>query len=65
MMSYLRVLGLSGVHLVDTDDELLHTEGVSQQSVLTGLTVLGDAGLELASTSSNDQHGTISLKHSK
>ena len=59
---YLGVFGLGGVHLVDTNDELLHTEGVSQQSVLTGLTILGDTGFELTSTGSNDQHGTISLQ---
>ena len=29
--------------------------------MLTGLTVLGDTGLELTSTSSNDENGTVSL----
>ena len=40
---------LGGVHLVDSDDELLDSQGVSQQGVLSGLTILGDASLELAS----------------
>jgi len=35
------------VHLVDTDDHLLDTEGVSQESGLSGLAVLGDTGFEL------------------
>ncbi|TNN38083.1 hypothetical protein EYF80_051751 [Liparis tanakae] len=56
------VRGLGGVHLVDSDDELLHAEGVGQQRVLAGLAVLGDAGLELTNTASNDQHGAVSLK---
>ena len=60
--SYLGVLGLSGVHLVDTNDKLLDTEGVSQQSVLTGLSILRDTGFKFTSTSSDDQHGTISLE---
>jgi len=53
---------LSGVHLVDTNDELLHTQGEGQQSMLTGLTVLGDTSLELTNTSSNDQHSAVSLR---
>ena len=40
---------LGGVHLVDSNDELLDSQGVSQQGVLSGLTILGDASLELAS----------------
>ena len=38
----LRVWGLSGVHLVDTNNQLLDTKGVGQESVLTSLAVLGD-----------------------
>ena len=41
---------LSGVHLVDSNDQLLDTEGVGEQSMLSGLTVLGDTGLELTSS---------------
>ena len=51
-----------GVHLVDSDDELLDSQGVSQQGVLSGLTILGDASLELASAGSDDQYTTISLE---
>jgi len=55
---------LGGVHLVDGNDELLHTEGVAEQGVLTGLSLLGDTGLELSSSSSNHQHGAVSLRGS-
>ena len=46
----LAVGGLGGVHLVDTNDELLHSKSVGKQSVFSGLSVLGDTGLELTST---------------
>jgi hypothetical protein len=52
---------LGGVHLVDGDDELLDTKGVGEESVLTGLAILGDTSLELTSTGSNDENGAISL----
>ena len=56
------ILGpLGGVHLVDGDDELLHTQGVGEKSVLTSLAILGDTSLEFTSTSGNDENGTISL----
>lgn len=58
----LAVGGLGGVHLVDSNDELLYTQGEGQQGVLTGLAVLGDTSLELTNTSSNDQHSAVSLK---
>jgi len=52
---------LGGVHLVDGNNELLNTESVREESVLTGLTVLGDTGLELTSTSGNDENGAVGL----
>jgi len=52
---------LGGVHLVDGDNELPDTESESKQSVLSGLTVLGNTGLEFTSTSGNDEDSTISL----
>jgi hypothetical protein len=56
------VLGpLGGVHLVDGDDELLDTKGVGKQSVLTGLSILGDTSLELTSTGGNDENSAIGL----
>ena len=39
-------VGSGGVHFVDTDDELLHTQGVGEKSMLTGLAVLGDTGFK-------------------
>lgn len=53
---------LGGVHLVDTDDQLLDTESEGKQGMLTGLSVLGDTGFELTSTGGDDQHGTIGLR---
>ena len=61
LITGLAVRGLGGVHLVDSNNELLHTEGEGQQGVLTGLTILGDTGLELTNTSSDDQYGAVSL----
>ena len=56
------VLGpLGSVHLVDGDDELLDTQGVCKQSVLTRLAILGDTGFEFTSTSGNNEDGAISL----
>merc|ERR1712187_220307 len=52
---------LAGVHLVQSDDELLNTEGESKQSVLTGLTILGDTSLELTSTGTDDEDSAVSL----
>ena len=60
LVTGLRPLG--GVHLVDGDDELLDTEGESEQSVLTSLAILGDTSLELTSTSGNDENGAVSLR---
>jgi hypothetical protein len=40
----LREWRLSSVHLVASDNQLLDTQSLSQQSVLTGLSVLGDTG---------------------
>merc|ERR1712087_729446 len=57
----LAVRRLSGVHLVGGHDELLHTEGVGEQGVLPGLTVLGDAGLELSGSGGDDEHSAVSL----
>jgi len=43
-----------GVHLVNSDDELFDTQGVSQKSVFTSLTILGDTSFEFTDTSSDD-----------
>jgi hypothetical protein len=52
---------LGGVHLVDGNDELLDTEGVGEESVLTSLAILGDTSLELTSTGGNDEDSAIGL----
>ena len=41
-VSLLVILGLSGIHLVQGNNELLHTQGVSQQGMLARLPILGD-----------------------
>lgn len=62
-MAHLGVWRWSGVvHLVDANDELLHTQGVGKQRMLTGLAILRNTSLKLAGTSSNNQHSTVSLK---
>ena len=53
---------LSAVNLVDSNDKLLDSQGVSQQGVFSGLTVLGDASLELTGAGGDDEHTTISLR---
>ena len=58
---FLRVGRLGGVHLVDGHDQLLHPEGVGEQGVLPGLSVLGDSGLELSSSGGDDEHSAIGL----
>jgi hypothetical protein len=45
---------LGGVHLVDGNDELFDTKSVSEQSVLTGLSILGNTSFELTDTSGDD-----------
>ena len=52
---------LGGVHLVDGNDELTHTESEGEESVLAGLAILGDTGLELTSTGSDNEDSAIGL----
>ena len=59
-------VGRSGVvHLVDGDDELLDSESVGQEGVLSSLAFLGDAGLEFAGAAGHDQHRAIGLGRSR
>merc|ERR1719245_2351005 len=57
----LAVRRLSRVHLVDGNNELLDTQGVGEQGVLSGLAILGDTSLELSSTGGDDEYSAISL----
>lgn len=52
---------LGGVHLVDGDDELPDTESEGEESVFTGLTILGDTSLEFTSTGGDDEDSAIGL----
>ena len=40
---------------------MTHTEGEGKESVLAGLTVLGDTSLELTGTGGDDEDGTVGL----
>jgi len=64
LVSVLAVLGLGVVHLVDANDELLDSEGEGQESVLSGLTVLGNTSLKLSDTGGDDEDGAIGLRGS-
>jgi len=59
LVTSLGVLG--GIHLVDGDDELTNTEGEGEESVFTGLSILGDTSLELTSSGGNDEDSAIGL----
>jgi len=50
------------VHLVDNDDHLLDTKSVSEESVLTGLSVLGDTSFEFSLSGGDDENGAIGLR---
>ena len=52
---------LGSVHLVDGDDELSYTQSKGEQSVLTGLAILGDTSFEFTGTGSNDEDSAVSL----
>lgn len=58
----LRVVGRLLVHLVDQNDELLDTEGVGKEGVLSGLSVLVDTSLELSGGGGNNEDSTIGLR---
>jgi len=56
------VFWLGGVHLVDTDDHLLDTQGESEEGVFPGLTVLGDTSFKFTDTGGDDEDSAISLR---
>ena len=60
-MRVLPVWWFSGIHLVDTNDQLLDTKGEGQEGVFTGLTVLGDTSFEFTDTSGNNEDSAIGL----
>jgi len=61
LVSLLRPVDGLLVHLVHTDDHLLHSEGEGQESVLSGLSVLGDTSLELSLGGGDHEDGHIGL----
>merc|ERR1719337_12970 len=57
----LRVVDGGVVHLVDSDDHLLDSHGLGEESVLTGLAVLGEASFETTDIGGDHENGGISL----
>lgn len=57
-----KATNLGGVHLVDSDNELPDTEGEGEESVFTGLTILGNTSLEFTSAGGDDEDGAVSLR---
>ena len=49
------------VHLVDSDDHLLDSHGLGKKSVLSGLSVLGETGLEATDITGDHEDSGISL----
>ena len=62
LISLLAVGKLRGIHFVNTNNQQFHTQCVSQQGMLTGLPILGDACFKATNTSSNNQDSTVSLR---
>jgi hypothetical protein len=56
---------LSRVHLVDGDDELTDTKSEGKESMLSGLSILGDTSFKFTSAASNDENSTVSLRGSR
>jgi len=52
------------VHLVDQDDHLLDTQGESEETMFTGLTVLRDTSFEFTLTGSDDENSYVGLRRS-
>lgn len=63
LVTFLAVVWLRRVHLVDSHNELLHSESVGQEGVLTSLSILGNTCFELSHTSCHNQHSTVCLKN--
>lgn len=53
---------LVGVHLVEGNDELLDTESVGEQSVLTSLSITSETALEASRRGVNNEDGGIGLR---
>jgi len=61
-VSVLGVLWLGVVHLVDANNQLFDTKGEGEESVFSGLAVLGNTSLELTNTGGDDEDGAIGLR---
>lgn len=61
LISFFREVDGLLVHLVKADDHLLDTQSEGQESVFSGLTVLGDTSFEFTLGGSNHKNSDISL----
>lgn len=61
VVSVLRVVDGLLVHLVQADDHLLDTKSEGKESVLSGLSFLGDTSLELTLRGGDHEEGAVSL----
>merc|ERR1711907_751267 len=62
VVALLLVVSTLGVHLVAAADHLLDTHGEGEQSVFTGLALLGPTGFELTRWRGDHEDGDISLR---
>ena len=62
--AWIEFLRDTGSTVCNEVDELLDAERLGEQSVLAGLAVLGDAGLELSGSARDDEHGAVGLGRS-
>ena len=53
---------LSCVHFIHCNNQLADTKSKGQESVLAGLTILGNASLKFTSTTSDDKDGAVRLR---
>lgn len=60
-VSFFREVDGLFVHLVEADDHLLDTQSEGQESVFSGLTILGDTSFEFTLGGSNHKNSNISL----
>ncbi|KAB0366186.1 hypothetical protein FD754_010342, partial [Muntiacus muntjak] len=61
LVSLLAVGWLRGIHFINFNNKLFHTQSISQKGMLMGLPILGDTGFKFTNPSSNNQESTVSL----
>ena len=61
IVALLAVLGFCRIHLVQADNHLPDSQGVSQEGMFTGLAVLGNTSLKATRGRIDDEHAAIGL----